>query len=182
MKKFLNIIVSFFEKIIGIINIVLIVVIVLNVIYFIFSAIDTKGYISFLDYSYQIIEEDNDYLDLSKGDFLLIDLKVSPDKDDDVMYEYNNDIEIGKIIDSTPEHVTISNGTVNTTAYHESVIGKVIKVIPNLGTYLNSLLKTNILLISIGILIVTSIIQTFLSKKKQKLKQSKPDFSKYNNV
>ena len=62
----------------------------------------------------------------------------------------------------------------------ELVLGKVIKVIPTLGSMVDILLQTKTLLISAVTLVITSIIQTILSKVK--LKEKKPDFKKYNNL
>lgn len=178
--KVLKVISNIIQKLIGIINIFLIIIIVLNLIHLILLKVQNNDYISFMDYTYVIVDEPNDYLNFKEEDFVLIDLKQSAMKEEMVLFEEDEETSIGKITDIGTEAVKIRNGGIEIEVDKELVLGKVIKVIPTLGSVVDILLQTKNLLISAVTLVITSIIQTILSKVK--LKEKKPDFKKYNNL
>lgn len=177
--KILSILATILEKIIGIVNIFLIIIIVLNIINFIFHQVEKESFISFLDYTYISINEQDNYLKLNNGDFVLIDLKRTPMNNEVAFYQEKNKTYLGKILDIKEKTIIIKNSNVEKEILTEEVLGTVIKVIPNLGNIINLILKLSTLLISLIIIIITSIVQILLNKLKIKLK--KPDFKQFNN-
>lgn len=175
-------IISILKTLIGIINVFLILIIILNIFNLILTKSRDADYISFLDYTYEIIEEDSEYLGVNKGDLLLVDLKLSSEKDNLAIYKKEEGITVGKITNIETENIIINDGSEETQIAKEAVIGKVIKVIPNLGNILNMLLTPLSLGIMIGILIVTSIIQSLLNKQKKKMEPKKPNFNELSHV
>ena len=85
--KVLKVISNIVQKLIGIINIFLIIIIVLNLIHLILLKVQNNDYISFMDYTYVIVDEPNDYLNFKEEDFVLIDLKQSAMKEEMVLFE-----------------------------------------------------------------------------------------------
>lgn len=177
--KVLRIITSIIQKLIGIINIFLIIIIVLNLFNLILSGIQGNSYITFLDYTYRIIYEDDTYFDFEKGDFVLIDLKRTPMEEEIVLFNNNGNIELGKVSEITYEGMKIETEDTEIETTSEQIIGTNIKTIHNLGDVISRLLSTNVLIAAIIIIVFTSIMQYFLNKAQGKLK--KPDFKKYNN-
>ncbi len=179
----MKVILAILKTIIGIINAILIISIIINVFHLILNALDNEGYISFLDYTYQIIDEDNEVLDLLANDVVLIDLKLDGSSNELVMYNDNGEIQLGKIIEVTEDYVILNNQLgEEITLDKEFVLGKVVNTIAGAGEYVEFLLSTRTLAIEIGILIVTSVIQSLLNKRKQKIDQSKPDFQQLSHV
>lgn len=178
MKSILRVIVSIFKTLIGIVNIILILVIVLNILNFILLKVQKRDYTTFLDYTYVIIESDEEYLGLEENDFLLTDLRKSAVKEDLILYQDNNNVEIGKVLEIGSKDIIVESKGTEVTLNKESIIGTVIKVIPILGNILNMILDSTTFWISVFILIFTSIIQTLLSKASQKLTKETPDLVK----
>lgn len=177
--KVLRIITSIIQKLIGIINIFLIIIIVLNLFNLILSGIQGNSYITFLDYTYRIIYEDDNYFDFEDGDFVLIDLKRTPMEEEIVLFNNNGNIELGKVSEITYEGMKIETEDTEIETNSEQIIGTNIKIIHNLGDVISRLLSTNVLIAAIIIIVFTSIMQYILNKAQGKLK--KPDFKKYNN-
>ena len=168
-------IVFFLQKIISIINIILILIIVLNILNIILLKVQKNNYITFLDYTYIIIENNEEYTEYNKGDFILTDVRKSAAKEDVVLFLDNDNIEIGKVTVIGKEEVIIESKGKEITVNKESVIGTVVSVIPVLGNILTTILDLTTFWISIGILVITSIIQTLLSKASKKINKEKPD-------
>ncbi len=177
--KVLSVSISIFQKIIGIINIILIILIVLNIVNLALSKIQGNSYITFLDYTYRIVEEDNKYFNFKDGDFLLIDFKKTPMKEEIVLFNNDGNLELGKVLNFTDNNINIATEDNNYNVKQDQVVGTLISQISSLGNILNHLLAVNVLIISVVIIIITSIIQILLSKAQNRLK--KPDFKKYNN-
>ena len=180
--KSLKIITTIIQKIISIINIFLIIIIILNLLNLlnlILSTIQDNTYITFLDYTYRIIEEDNNYFDFKKGDFLLIDLNKPPVEEDLVLFNNNETLEFGKVVEQTSDITTIEIEGETLRITQDQILGTHISTIHHLGDILYRLLSPTILIAAIIILIFTSVMQIFINKTKVKLKQ--PDFKKYNN-
>lgn len=177
--EILKIITSIIQKLIGIINIFLIIIIVLNLFNLILSGIQGNNYITFLDYTYRIIYEDDTYFDFKKGDFVLIDLKRNPVEEEIVLFNNNGTIELGKVSKITYESIKIETEDTEIETTSEQIIGTNTKTIHNLGDILSRLLSTNVFIAAIIIIVFTSIMQYFLNKAQGKLK--KPDFKKFNN-
>ena len=178
MKVFISIL----KTIISIINVFLIIIIILNIFNLALTYLQDSDYVSFLDYTYKIVEEDNEYLEVKTGDLLFVDLKLSSEKDEIAIYKGEDGITVGKITNIGTEDVIINDGTTEVEVNKELVIGKIIKVIPVLGNILNVLLTPLSLGIMIGILIVTSIIQSLLNKQKKKMEPKKPNFNDLSHV
>ena len=177
--KVLRIITSIIQKLIGIINIFLIIIIVLNLFNLILSGIQGNSYITFLDYTYRIIYEDDDYFNFKKGDFILIDLNRTPTEKEIVLFNNNGTIELAKVAEMTYEGMKLETEDAKIETTNEQIIGTNIKTIHNLGDVISRLLSTNVLIIAIVIIVFTSIMQYILNKAQGKLK--KPDFKKFNN-
>ena len=177
--KALRIITSIIQKLIGIINIFLIIIIVLNLFNLILSGIQGNSYITFLDYTYRIIYEDDDYFNFKKGDFILIDLNRTPTEKEIVLFNNNGTIELAKVAEMTYEGMKLETEDAKIETTNEQIIGTNIKTIHNLGDVISRLLSTNVLIIAIVIIVFTSIMQYILNKAQGKLK--KPDFKKFNN-
>ena len=90
--KVLRMITSIVQKLIGMINMILIIVIVLNLFNLIVANIQRNSYITFLDYTYRIIDEENNSFGFQKGDFILIDLKRTPMEEEVVLFNNNGTI------------------------------------------------------------------------------------------
>lgn len=182
MKTFLKGLVFIFQKLIGIINILLIILIVLNIFNLLVLSIGKESYITFLDYTYINIEEDEEYLDYQEGDFLLIDLKVSAIENEVIFYNDNGTTNIGRVLSIGEEDITVKNEDKETTISPDQDLGTVIKVIPHLGSIVEMLLQTPVLIGSVIIIIITSIIQSLLRKASVKLNKPKPDFNKMKDI
>ena len=179
IMKALRIITAIIQKLIGIINIFLIIIIVLNLFNLILSGIQGNSYITFLDYTYRIIYEDDDYFNFKKGDFVLIDLNRTPTEKEIVLFNNNGTIELAKVEKMTYEGMKLETEDTKIETTNEQIIGTNIKTIHNLGDVISRLLSTNVLIIAIVIIVFTSIMQYILNKVQGKLK--KPDFKKFNN-
>ena len=179
IMKALRIITAIIQKLIGIINIFLIIIIVLNLFNLILSGIQGDSYITFLDYTYRIIYEDDDYFGFKKGDFVLIDLNRTPMEEEIVLFNNNGTIELAKVAELTYEGMKLETEDTKIETTNEQIIGTNIKTIHNLGDVISRLLSTNVLIIAIVIIVFTSIMQYILNKAQGKLK--KPDFKKFNN-
>ena len=179
IMKTLRIITAIIQKLIGIINIFLIIIIVLNLFNLILSGIQGNSYITFLDYTYRIIYEDDDYFNFKKGDFILIDLNRTPTEKEIVLFNNNGTIELAKVAEMTYEGMKLETEDAKIETTNEQIIGTNIKTIHNLGDVISRLLSTNVLIIAIVIIVFTSIMQYILNKAQGKLK--KPDFKKFNN-
>ncbi len=179
IMKALRIITAIVQKLIGIINIFLIIIIVLNLFNLILSGIQGNSYITFLDYTYRIIYEDDDYFNFKKGDFILIDLNRTPTEKEIVLFNNNGTIELAKVAEMTYEGMKLETEDAKIETTNEQIIGTNIKTIHNLGDVISRLLSTNVLIIAIVIIVFTSIMQYILNKAQGKLK--KPDFKKFNN-
>lgn len=179
IMKALRIITAIIQKLIGIINIFLIIIIVLNLFNLILSGIQGNSYITFLDYTYRIIYEDDDYFNFKKGDFILIDLNRTPTEKEIVLFNNNGTIELAKVAEMTYEGMKLETEDTKIETTNEQIIGTNIKTIHNLGDVISRLLSTNVLIIAIVIIVFTSIMQYILNKAQGKLK--KPDFKKFNN-
>ena len=179
IMKALRIITAIIQKLIGIINIFLIIIIVLNLFNLILSGIQGNSYITFLDYTYRIIYEDDDYFNFKKGDFILIDLNRTPTEKEIVLFNNNGTIELAKVAETTYEGMKLETEDAKIETTNEQIIGTNIKTIHNLGDVISRLLSTNVLIIAIVIIVFTSIMQYILNKAQGKLK--KPDFKKFNN-
>ena len=177
--KALRIITAIVQKLIGIINIFLIIIIVLNLFNLILSGIQGNSYITFLDYTYRIIYDDDDYFNFKKGDFILIDLNRTPTEKEIVLFNNNGTIELAKVAEMTYEGMKLETEDAKIETTNEQIIGTNIKTIHNLGDVISRLLSTNVLIIAIVIIVFTSIMQYILNKAQGKLK--KPDFKKFNN-
>lgn len=179
----MKVIVAILKGIISIVNIVLILVIILNAFNLILNYLADDGYISFLDYTYMIIEEDDDILDLQANDVILIDLKLSGVQEEIIMYKNAEDVALGKVLEVTDDNTTILNTqSEELELENDQVLGKVVKILPDMGTYLQKLLSTRVLVVTIGILIITSLIQSFLNKQQVKLSPPKPNFQNLSHV
>ena len=179
IMKALRIITAIIQKLIGIINIFLIIIIVLNLFNLILSGIQGNSYITFLDYTYRIIYEDDDYFNFKKGDFILIDLNRTPTEKEIVLFNNNGTIELAKVAEMTYEGMKLETEDAKIETTNEQIIGTNIKTIHNLGDVISRLLSTNVLIIAIVIIVFTSIMQYILNKAQGKLK--KLDFKKFNN-
>ena len=160
------------KKIISIINFVLIFLIIINLFNFIITRLQKNEYISFLDYSYWIVEKEDISLELKPGDFLLIDLKAHANKEDYIFY-YDENMSIGKVKDIGTTNIKVISLEEEKEIRKEAVKGTVIKVIPSIGNILNLILKPICLIIMGIILLLTSIIQSLLTKKIQMSKSIK---------
>ena len=160
------------KKIISIINFVLIFLIIINLFNFIIMRLQKNEYISFLDYSYWIVEKEDISLELKPGDFLLIDLKAHANKEDYIFY-YDESMSIGKVKDIGTTNIKVISLEEEKEIRKDAVKGTVIKVIPSIGNILNLILKPICLIIMGIILLLTSIIQSLLTKKMQMSKSIK---------
>lgn len=160
------------KKIISIINFVLIFLIIINLFNFIITRLQKNEYISFLDYSYWIVEKEDISLKLKPGDFLLIDLKAHANKEDYIFY-YDESMSIGKVKDIGTTNIKVISSEEEKEIRKDAVKGTVIKVIPSIGNILNLILKPICLIIMGIILLLTSIIQSLLTKKIQMSKSIK---------
>ena len=160
------------KKIISIINFVLIFLIIINLFNFIITRLQKNEYISFLDYSYWIVEKEDISLELKPGDFLLIDLKAHANKEDYIFY-YDESMSIGKVKDIGTTNIKVISLEEEKEIRKDAVKGTVIKVIPSIGNILNLILKPICLIIMGIILLLTSIIQSLLTKKIQMSKSIK---------
>lgn len=160
------------KKIISIINFVLIFLIIINLFNFIITRLQKNEYISFLDYSYWIVEKEDISLELKPGDFLLIDLKAHANKEDYIFY-YDESMSIGKVKDIGTTNIKVISLEEEKEIRKDAVKGTVIKVIPSIGNILNLILKSICLIIMGIILLLTSIIQSLLTKKMQMSKSIK---------
>ena len=160
------------KKIISIINFVLIFLIIINLFNFIITRLQKNEYISFLDYSYWIVEKEDISLELKPGDFLLIDLKTHANKEDYIFY-YDERMSIGKVKDIGTTNIKVISLEEEKEIRKDAVKGTVIKVIPSIGNILNLILKPICLIIMGIILLLTSIIQSLLTKKIQMSKSIK---------
>ena len=160
------------KKIISIINFVLIFLIIINLFNFIIMRLQKNEYISFLDYSYWIVEKEDISLELKPGDFLLIDLKAHANKEDYIFY-YDESMSIGKVKDIGTTKIKVISSEEEKEIRKDAVKGTVIKVIPSIGNILNLILKPICLIIMGIILLLTSIIQSLLTKKIQMSKSIK---------
>ena len=174
----LRVIVSIIQKIITIINVVLILIIVLNILNIVLLKVQKRDYTTFLDYTYIIIENDEEYFDYHEGDFILTDIRRSAAKEDMVLFLDDDNVEIGEVTVIGTEDVIIESKGKEITVNKEFIIGTVVAVIPVLGSILNVILDLTTLWISIGILVITSIIQTLLNKANKKIRKEKPDLVK----
>ena len=169
------------RKIISVINVLLVIIIILNIFNLLLTKLQDADYVSFLDYTYLIVEENDEYLGLNIGDLLFTDLNQAGEKEELILYKQES-IEVGEITEIGTEHIIVKNEKNEVEIEKELVIGKVIKVIPILGSILNILLKPISLIIMIVILILTSISSSLLKKQKEKLEPKKPEFSKYKGI
>ena len=169
------------RKIISVINVLLVIIIILNIFNLLLTKLQDAQYVCFLDYTYLIVEENDEYLGLNIGDLLFTDLNQAGEKEELILYKQES-IEVGEITEIGTEHIIVKNEKNEVEIEKELVIGKVIKVIPILGSILNILLKPISLIIMIVILILTSISSSLLKKRKEKLEPKKPDFSKYKGI
>ena len=182
MNKGLTIFISILQKLLGLLNIIVVLLVIINIFNLILTFLHKGNLISFLDYTYLIIEEEESYLELETGDFVLIDLKQSAMKEEMVLYEEDESIHLGKILDIGTENVIIRNIEGEVEIEKELVLGKVIKVIPVLGNVLNVLLTPITLIILIAMIIAINVNQRLIKKAKKKLTPEKPDFDKMKNV
>lgn len=177
MKSISNFLIGFIKLILNIVSIVLIIVIVLNLLVLISSKILKNDYPTIMDYTYIIMSEDDNYLNLKNNDFLLIDTRKAYAENDIVIYSEENKTVLGKVSEIKEKNILVKTTDKELELDKKTIIGTVIKTIPKLGETLNKVLQTKSLLISIVILTITSIIQSFLTKEKKKYSQQKPDFN-----
>lgn len=182
MRTILNFIIKILQTILSIVNIVLIIIIVLNLLILISDKVLQNPYPKLLDYTYIIVKEDNNYLNIKKDDLLLIDTRKSLEIGNTVMYPEINTIVLGKIKDLKEPNTTIENNSKKITIRADAVLGTVIKTIPNAGGLLNKLLETKNFITTIFLLIITSVLQNILKKGLKIKKDNKPDFNQLKNV
>lgn len=176
MKKILNFIQKFLRFLLSLINIVLIVIIVLNVVLIISQKLLKQSYPTLMDYTYKIMEENKPNLNLTKNDILIIDTRKAYNTQDIVMYQEDNQINLGQINAIEEKSAKIKNENKEITVSKENIKGTVIKIIPKFGETLNKILAIKSLIICIVVLTITSIIQNLLSKHNKKYNQEKPNF------
>lgn len=176
MKKILNFIQKFLRFLLSLINIVLIVIIVLNVVLIISQKLLKQSYPTLMDYTYKIMEENKPNLNLTKNDILIIDTRKAYNTQDIVMYQEDNQINLGQINVIEEKSAKIKNENKEITVSKENIKGTVIKIIPKFGENLNKILAIKSLIICIVVLTITSIIQNLLSKQNKKYNQEKPNF------
>lgn len=172
MKTISNMGIFLVKLLLNIISVILLLIIILNIGVILETRVMKADYPSLLDYTYFIVESDNKNLNLNEGDLLLIDMRVTVEKEDLVMYKNELGYHIEKVSEVDKE-VTLSN---NETIPKEQIAGKQIKQLAGMGTTLESILKPMTLIISIVLLTVTSIIQSFINKKTKK-ENPKPNFN-----
>lgn len=176
MKTILNFILKILRFLLSLINIVLILIIVLNVVLIISHKLLKQPYPTLMDYTYKIVEESQPNLNLTKNDILIIDTRKAYNDKDIVMYQEDNQINLGQINTIEEKNAKIKNENKEVTISKEDIKGTVIKIIPKFGTTLNKILEIKSLIICIVVLTITSIIQSLLSKQNKKYNQEKPDF------
>lgn len=176
MKTIINFLLNLIKIILGITNLIIIIIIILNILYLLSTKVLKSEYPAFLDYTFFIVDTDDSYLNLNKDDLLIIDLRKEITTEELFFYKDSDGFKIGKItnIDNT---LTIKDGTKEANVNQEAVAGKVVKNIPNIGKIINELTKPMILLISVVILIITSFIQSLITKRLAKTNQKKPNFN-----
>ena len=179
MKKVFNFITGISKIILSIINIFLIVIIVLNILLLLSEKVLKNTYPTILDYTYFISRENISNLNIEEGSLLLVDTRTSSDPSDIIVYKENNELKYAKVLESDNYSATTSS---NKKIDNENIIGIVILNIKNLGSLVNKILSINSLIISIIILIITSVIQSLLNKKRHKDNQVKPNFDQMQNI
>ena len=182
MNQSLKAVLAIFQKLLSILNIVIVLLIIINIFNLILTFLQKENYISFLDYTYIIIEENNNDLELKKGDFILVDLKKSAMKEDLVLIQEEGNLKLGKIIEIGTENVLVKTEGIEEEIAKDCILGKAIKVIPILGNILNILLTPIVLIILIITMILINLIQYFLKKTRKKANPIKPDFKKMNEI
>ena len=182
MNQSLKAVLAIFQKLLSILNIVILLLIIINIFNLILTFLQKENYISFLDYTYIIMEENNNDLELKKGDFILVDLKKSAMKEDLVLIQEEGNLKLGKIIEIGTENVLVKTEGIEEEIAKDCILGKVIKVIPILGNILNILLTPIVLIILIITMILINLIQYFLKKTRKKANPIKPDFKKMNEI
>lgn len=179
MKNISNFIVGITKIILSVINIILIIIIVLNILLLISEKVLKSEYPCILDYTYFVSEENISNLNINKGNLLLVDTRTSSDPNDIIVYKENNELRYGKVIESDNYSATIEN---NKKINNEDIIGIILINIDKVGTIVNNLLTIKALIISIIVITITGILQSFLSKKKKRDNQEKPDFANMKNI
>ncbi len=176
MKAISNFIFTFLKVLLSIINALLIIIIIVNILLLLSKIVLKADYPSIMDYTYYNVNQNDNFLNIKKGDLLLIDVRTKYQEGNVVMYKTNSKYSIGKI-EKDEDEVTIKDSKQEITVYKDDVEGIVIARSPLIGSILEIILTPVSMIIAIVILILTTMLQSFIKKKTKKENQTKPNFN-----
>lgn len=178
MRNVLNFFIAILKFLLACINFILIILIVLNIVLIISNKVLKSEYPSLMDYTYIIINDNDNYLNLKKDDIVILDIRKDFLVNDIVYYKEDvNKDSFGKIEEIAGEDVKLKNDKETDTTTKNLVIGTKIYVVPKVGSIVNTLLQPICLIIYIVILTITTLIQKFINKKTKISKEDKPNFN-----
>ena len=182
MKALSKIFTVIANLILSLINLVLIIVVIINILFIISTRITKDAYPTILDYSYFAVNKTDTSVNLTNGDFLIIDFRKAIATNDIVMYQDENNAYAGKITDINNSEVTIKRNDEEKTIKKDYVLGPMVVNLPQVGIVLDYILQPLGFVISIVILVITGSLQNLLNKKIRKDSQKKPDFKQMQNI
>ena len=164
MQKILNIILN--------ILVIIAILIVLAVIYIFFQIkVLKKGYTNFFGYTLMIVQTGSMEKTININDIVIVKIGKEDLKENDIIsYTENSDIITHRIVKIDDNEIVTkgdNNNAVDNSIKKDSVIGKVIKVIPSVGIW-QRVLQTKEVLISIVITIILFIISFSIKTEGEK--------------
>lgn len=150
------------------------VYIAINILNLVSLKILKEDYPKYLDYTFFEAAQTNSSTNINQGDFILVDLKKSITQNDNIVYIENNNYLTGKVTQLTETEQVIENNGEEKNLTNEEIVGKIIQVVPQIGSIVTTLLKPISLIIAIVILTILTILSGHLvpSSKTNKLKNN----------
>ncbi|MCI8671306.1 MAG: hypothetical protein HFI36_04630 [Bacilli bacterium] len=176
MKSVGKVLKSILEIFIFAINVVLSLIVIVNLLVLLSSKVFNNEMPTLLDYTYYILQENSANFSFVKGDLLLIDTRKTVAAGDIVLYKNEKEYVLSLVKSTGDENSVIEVSGNDENVANDKITGIVIKKISKLGLLIDRIIQLDVFVISVAVLIVTSVIQSFMNRKSKKNKDVKPDF------
>ena len=185
MKSVGKVLKSILEIFIFAINVVLSLIVIVNLLVLLSSKVFNNEMPTLLDYTYYILQENSANFSFVKGDLLLIDTRKTVAAGDIVLYKNEKEYVLSLVKSTGDENSVIEVSGNDENVANDKITGignfwdsiwNVIKKISKLGLLIDRIIQLDVFVISVAVLIVTSVIQSFMNRKSKKNKDVKPDF------